>query len=164
MVDHENLRVRRATVTDKETIRIFSEALARETEAKALDFETLQAGVEAVLTDPLKGWYAVAEHNSVTGPPIIVGQILITFEWSDWRNGNFWWLQSLYVDQHHRKQGVFRQLYRYVSEEARKSAEKVCGFRLYVEQANYSAQQIYDHMGLQETSYQMYELTFSREH
>ncbi len=163
MVDHGNLRVRRATVADRETICRFNAALAKETEGKTLDSEVLQEGVEAILTDPVKGWYAVADRVVATGHTTVVGQILITFEWSDWRNGSFWWLQSLYVEQQYRKEGVFRQLYQYVEEEARKNVENVCGFRLYVEKANHTAQQIYAHLGLQETPYQMYELDFSLE-
>ncbi len=161
MIESGTLRIRRATIADKETIRVFNAALARETEARNLDIQVLQAGVEAILADPLKGWYVLAECVPDSGQPTVIGQILITFEWSDWRNGYFWWLQSLYVDQHYRQQGVFRQLYEYVCGEARHSLENVCGFRLYVEGSNHTAQEIYAYIGLQRTPYQMYEIDFS---
>ena len=155
------VQIRRATMADIETISAFNSALARETEARILDAQVLRLGVEAILQDPHKGWYAVAviPHESVQ--PTVIGQILITFEWSDWRNGIFWWLQSLYVDQPYRQQGVFRQLYDYVYEQARANPEKVCGFRLYVERENHQAHQVYAQTGFQETAYQMHEIEFS---
>lgn len=161
MRNHENVEIRRATIFDVEIISVFNAALARETEARILDGPLLKAGVESVLHDPRKGWYAVAMVQSDAALSKIVGQILVTFEWSDWRNGYFWWLQSLYVDQHYRQQGVFRQLYDYVYGQARENAEKVCGFRLYVERDNHQAHQAYAHMGFQETVYQMHEIDFS---
>lgn len=161
MSNHGNVKIRRAAISDVEIISAFNAALARETEARILDGHLLRAGVESVLHDPHKGWYAVAVEQSDAALSKIVGQILVTFEWSDWRNGYFWWLQSLYVDQRYRQQGVFRQLYDYVDGQARENAEKVCGFRLYVERKNHSAHQAYAHMGLQETPYQMYEFDFS---
>lgn len=164
MSKHINVQIRRATVADVETVIAFNAALARETEARTLDGSLLRAGVETVLQDPSKGWYAVAVSPSDSVQSKVVGQILITFEWSDWRNGNFWWLQSLYVDQHYRQQGVFRQLYDYVYEQAQANHEKVCGFRLYVERENYQAHQAYAHIGFKETPYQMHEIDFSQKH
>ena len=162
MNNHASVQIRRATVADIETISMFNVALARETEARTLDLPLLRSGVEAILKDINKGWYAVAE--SLTEPSLskIVGQILITYEWSDWRNGYFWWLQSLYVDQLYRQQSVFRQLYEYVSQQAHSNSEKVCGFRLYVERENLGAHQAYAHVGFQETAYQMHELELSK--
>ena len=127
-----------------------------------LDHSLLEAGVKSILDDPHKGWYAVVVNLSDTGESTIVGQILITFEWSDWRNGQFWWLQSLYVDPRYRQQGVFRQLYAYVCEQAQEHSEKVCGFRLYVERENHQAHQAYANIGFQETAYQMHEIDFSK--
>ena len=89
-------------------------------------------------------------------------KLLITYEWSDWRNGNFWWLQSLYVDPQYRQQGVFRQLYDYVYGQAQANTEKVCGFRLYVERDNQQAHKAYAHIGFQETAYQMHEIDLLR--
>lgn len=161
MSNHGNVQIRRATIFDVKKITAFNAALARETEARILDWHLLKAGVESVLQDPYKGWYAVAVERSDSNLSKVVGQILITFEWSDWRNSNFWWLQSLYVDQHYRQQGVFRQLYDYVYAQARENAEKVCGFRLYVERENHQAQQVYAQIGFQKTPYQMHEIDFS---
>ncbi|MEX0828906.1 MAG: GNAT family N-acetyltransferase [Nitrospirales bacterium] len=156
-----NVKIRRATVADIDTISTFNTALARETEARTLDASLLRPGVESILRDPSKGWYAVAESFWDPARSKVVGQILITYEWSDWRNGQFWWLQSLYVDQPYRQQGVFRQLYEYVYEQAHMNSEKVCGFRLYVERENYQAHQAYARIGFQETPYQMHEIEFS---
>ncbi len=156
-----NVQVRRALVADIDTISTFNAALARETEARTLDLSLLRTGVETILRDPSKGWYTVAEHLSGSAIPTVVGQILITYEWSDWRNGHFWWLQSLYVAKPYRQQGVFRQLYQYVYEQAHMNPEKVCGFRLYVERDNQEAHEAYAHMGFQETPYRMHEIEFS---
>ena len=156
-----HVNIRHATMADVETISAFNAALARETEGRVLDGPLLRAGVESLLQDPHKGWYAVAVNPSGGDEAIIIGQILITYEWSDWRNGYFWWLQSLYVDHEYRKQGVFRQLYRYVYEQAQRSPDNVCGFRLYVERDNYHAHQAYARIGFQETVYRMHEIEFS---
>jgi GNAT superfamily N-acetyltransferase len=158
-----NVQIRRALVADIDTISTFNAALARETEARTLDLPLLRSGVETILRDPSKGWYAVAENFPESAIPTVVGQILITYEWSDWRNGHFWWLQSLYVAKPYRQQGVFRQLYQYVYEQAHMNPEKVCGFRLYVERDNQEAHEAYVHMGFQETPYQMHEIEFSRD-
>jgi len=165
MSNHGNVQIRRATPADVETISAFNAALARETEGRRLDGPLLRAGVESLLQDAIKGWYAVAVSQSLDADqPRIIGQILVTFEWSDWRNGYFWWLQSLYVEQDYRQQGVFRQLYNYVYEQAQANPEKVCGFRLYVERENHQAHHAYAHIGFQETAYQMHEIEFSGKH
>ena len=164
MTNHVNVQIRRATMADVETISAFNVALARETEGRTLNGLILRTGVESLLQDPNKGWYAVAVSSLGVDQTKIVGQILVTFEWSDWRNGHFWWLQSLYVDQHYRQQGVFRQLYEYVYEQAQTSSGQVCGFRLYVERDNHQAHQAYAHIGFQETAYQMHEIDFSEQH
>lgn len=148
-------------MSDVVTISAFNAALAKETEARILDGQLLQAGVQTILQDPTKGWYAVAVSSPDSPQSTVVGQILITYEWSDWRNGNFWWLQSLYVDPQYRQQGVFRQLYYYVHRQAQTNTEKVCGFRLYVEQSNHQAHKAYAHIGFQETVYQMHEIDFT---
>lgn len=147
-------------MSDLKTIVSFNAALARETENRALDAQILQFGVEALLQDPGKGWYAVAEKSHDSGQLIVVGQILVTFEWSDWRNGNFWWLQSLYVHPDHRQQGIFRQIYDYVQAQAHLNCGRICGFRLYVEENNHQAHQAYANLGFQETAYHMYEKEF----
>ena len=156
--------IRRATMSDLQTIVSFNAALARETENRTLDARILESGVKALLQDPSKGWYAVAEKSDGSGQMIVIGQILVTFEWSDWRNGNFWWLQSLYVHPDHRQQGIFRQLYDYVQSQARLNREAICGFRLYVEEKNNQAHQAYANLGFQKTAYHMYEKEFFWNH
>ena len=161
MKKHGDLQIRPATMADVETISAFNIALAKETEARTLDGQILQAGVETILQDPSKGWYAVAVNLHDSAQSKVIGQVLITYEWSDWRNGNFWWLQSLYVDPQYRHQGVFRQLYDYVHKQAQANPERVCGFRLYVERDNQQAHQAYTHIGFQKTAYQMHEIDFT---
>jgi ribosomal protein S18 acetylase RimI-like enzyme len=85
--------------------------------------------------------------------------MMITYEWSDWRNGLFWWIQSVYVEPRFRSQGVFKALYRHVEHLAR-TTPGVCGLRLYVENSNSQAQEIYQRLGLQRTAYQMFEVDF----
>ena len=151
----DELRIRPAGLGDAGTIAAFNAAMARETEHLDLDPVRLRAGVEAVLGDPVKGFYLLAE----AGGGRIVGQLMITFEWSDWRNGNFWWIQSVYVDTAARGTGVYRNLYEHVRREAAQ-AGNVCGLRLYVERDNTRAQEVYRRQGMQPTAYQMYEVDF----
>jgi ribosomal protein S18 acetylase RimI-like enzyme len=153
----ETLVIRRATLADWPTVVCFNAALASETEQRILNSQVLQSGVQALLKDPGKGWYAVAELSLAKAHPLVIGQILVTFEWSDWRNGNFWWLQSLYVHPDHRQQGVFRQIYDYVLAQAQSNGEAVCGLRLYVEEHNHQAKKAYANLGFQKTMYHMYE-------
>ena len=129
----------------------FNQAMALETESRSLDPETLRSGIERVLADPNHGFYVVAD----TGREI-AGALLVTFEWSDWRNGWFWWIQSVYVRPARRRLGIYRMLHEFVAESAR-SAGNVVGLRLYVERDNRPAQRTYDAMGMYETAYRMYE-------
>ena len=131
----------------------FNQRLATETEDKTLADELIQSGVEALLADPGRGRYFLAELDGQ-----VVGQLMITYEWSDWRNGLFWWIQSVYVTPAARRNGVFSTLYRHVSLQARKSG--ACGIRLYVEMANTRAQQTYKAMGMVNTTYQVMEAEF----
>jgi GNAT superfamily N-acetyltransferase len=101
-----------------------------------------------------EGTYFVAEHNGA-----VIGQLLITYEWSDWRNGNFWWIQSVYVAQEFRENGVFRGLFSHVEKLAR-SRRDVCGLRLYVEKNNRRAHQAYARLGMKHTHYEIYETCF----
>ncbi len=160
----EQIQVRPATMADLETVVAFNAALAKETEQRDLDLSTLRAGVKAIFQDSKKGWYAIAEQTIDSGETEVMGQILVTFEWSDWRNANFWWLQSLYVGQKHRQNGVFRRLFEYVQTQAHDNQEDISGFRLYVEQENDQAHQAYAHLGFQETVYRMYEKKLSAQH
>jgi GNAT superfamily N-acetyltransferase len=116
------------------------------------------AGVRALLGDAAKGTYFLAEAAGPEGT-VIAGQLLITYEWSDWRNGNFWWIQSVYVAQPFRGSGVFRALFQHVHELA-KSNQDVCGLRLYMDAHNGPARQTYERLGLKETNYEIFEIDF----
>jgi len=146
-----SLTIRSATESDAETIARFNRQMAEETEEKPLDLETVRTGVQAVFDDPGRGFYLVAERAGE-----VVGALLITFEWSDWRNGRFWWIQSVYVQPDARRRGVYTALHRAVRRRARKT-ENVCGLRLYVERSNATARETYEALGMTETSYRMYE-------
>ena len=115
-----NIEIRRATPADVETLVAFNAAMARETEDKDLDLASLRAGINALLKDEALGFYLVADIDGQA-----VGQLMITTEWSDWRNAHFWWLQSLYVLPDYRRQGVFRHLYSYIQAEAGAGGERV---------------------------------------
>jgi len=151
-----SIRIRHATSQDVSSVVEFNAALARETERKTLEPSRLQQGVKAVLDHPEHGFYLMAEDVSSEKA---IGQLLITYEWSDWRNAVFWWLQSVYVHESWRRRGVFRTLYDYVMAEAR-NRNNVAGVRLYVEEENHLAQQIYQQMGLLPAGYHVYELDF----
>ncbi len=148
------ISIRRGTASDAETIAGFNAALALESEKLSLDGARLLEGVRAVLRDASKGFYLVAE---LRGRP--VGQMMITYEWSDWRNGLFWWIQSVYVEPDQRRAGVYTSLHQYVVEEAQRAGD-VCGIRLYVEQENEIAQGVYRGLGMQKTVYDMFEVDF----
>ena len=139
--------IRQATPADTAVVVEFNRRLAEETEAKALDRHELERGVAAVLADQVKGLYYLAELDGK-----IVGQIGLTFEYSDWRYGWFWWIQSVYVRAEARRRGVFRALYEYVERLAETTPE-VIGLRLYVDEANTAAQQTYFHLGMKPTGY-----------
>jgi len=151
--DHQVI-IRAAAATDAETITSFNAAMARETEYLELDRERLRAGVKALLDNHSLGFYLVAEMGGA-----VVGQLMITYEWSDWRNGTFWWIQSVYVRPEDRGRGVFRQLYDAAEKMARASGGS-CGLRLYVEGENERAQQVYERMGMRPTSYRLFETDF----
>lgn len=144
--------VRQANQTDADSLVEFNQAMALETEGKRLDAETLRGGVQAVFADEQrKGFYLVAEAENK-----IVGGLMVTFEWSDWRNSWFWWIQSVYVLPEARGAGVYRRLYERVVEKARAQSD-VCGIRLYVEQENTAAQAVYEKLGMDQSHYLMYE-------
>src|SRR5215211_2165944 len=145
------MNIRSAKSDDSSALVEFNQAMALETEGKHLDAQILQSGVEAVFHDEKKGFYVVAEEDAR-----IVGGLMITFEWSDWRDSWFWWIQSVYILPEVRGRGIYRQLYNFVKQMAREK-EDVCGFRLYVEKENESAQKVYEKLGMEETYYLMYE-------
>jgi len=141
------MTIRPATLDDLLTLVEFNRRLALETEGITLSAELLNQGVRAALLDPQKARYFVAE---IAGR--VVGQLMHTREWSDWRNGHIWWLQSVYVDQDFRREGVFRSLVEHLRAEA-EAAPDVVGLRLYVEEHNDRAAATYDRLGLREAGY-----------
>ncbi|UTW44451.1 GNAT family N-acetyltransferase [bacterium SCSIO 12696] len=144
-------RIREATEADRDSLVAFNCAMALETEDKVLPRDTVAAGVANLLQRPELGFYLVAEESGE-----VVASLMITGEWSDWRNGLFWWIQSVYVRPEYRRRGIYRQLYQEVERLAQERGD-VCGFRLYVERDNLRAQQTYRALGMEETVYQMYE-------
>ena len=151
-----DISIREAGPADLALIARYNAALAEESEDKSLDRSILEAGVRAALSDPDRSRYFIAESGGQA-----IGQIMYTLEWSDWRNGWFWWLQSVYVEPDARGHGVFSALFRHIEERARER-EDVCGIRLYVESDNAHAQRVYAAMGLEMTSYQVMELPLKR--
>jgi GNAT superfamily N-acetyltransferase len=141
-------------MSDAAAIAGFNMAMAWETEGIALDPDRVRAGVAAALADPSKALYFIAEEQ---GRP--AGQLMITYEWSDWRNGVFWWIQSVYVEPDRRRRGVYRALHADVLRRARESAE-VCGVRLYVERRNTRAQAAYESLGMRRAHYDIFEVDF----
>lgn len=185
----ENLVIRRATLADADTIVAYNRAMAQETEGRDLPADVIARGVRRVLADPAlsvrqKRGLAPSPHGPAPGSrpsgevpvPVpagplgvyylaeqdgrVVGQLLITFEFSDWRDGLFWWIQSVYVHPSARRGGVYRALHRHVEQEARKSGT-ACGLRLYVDKRNTRAQQVYRSLGLVPTEYDLYEADWS---
>ena len=125
--------------------------MALETEGKVLDQVLLRDGITAIFDSTQKGFYIVAEVGSV-----VVGSLLITYEWSDWRNATFWWIQSVFVDANWRRKGVYRSMHDYVVNVA-KSRKDICGIRLYVERTNTIAQETYKDLGMTHSHYDLYE-------
>lgn len=144
--------VRPATPEDAEFLVRGNAQMALETEALSLDIDRLRSGVHAVFDDPGRGFYLIAEINGTR-----VGQMMITYEWSDWRNGVFWWIQSVYTVPEFRRRGVFRALYAQAEALARQQGS-VCGLRLYVDVHNVQAHATYRRCGMHETAYRLFEL------
>jgi ribosomal protein S18 acetylase RimI-like enzyme len=127
--------------------------MALETERKELAKQKIESGVRGLINNPQYGFYLVAEEPRENR---VVGSLMITYEWSDWRNGLFWWIQSVYVIPEFRRRGVYRAMYHKVKELA-SGDPGVCGFRLYVEKENHTARQTYRDLGMSETNYRMFE-------
>jgi GNAT superfamily N-acetyltransferase len=142
------LTIRAATIADISFLVECNAAMALETEHKILDRDTLTRGTQAVFDDPRRGFYLIAEHDGE-----VAGCLLVTYEWSDWRNGDWWWFQSVYVAPAARRSGVFRALYGEVERRAR--AAGAVGLRLYVERDNDRARQTYASLGMEEEPYKM---------
>jgi len=146
----KNLFIREARIIDSEKIIDFQKKMAKETEDMILPHDTINQGVHAVFADPHKGRYYVAEYENQ-----VIGSLLITYEWSDWRNSFVWWIQSVYILPDHRRKGVFKEMYRHVRDTAVQNL--VAGLRLYVEVENITAQKTYEAMGMNSAHYKMYE-------
>jgi ribosomal protein S18 acetylase RimI-like enzyme len=146
-----SITIRPATPADADVIAGFNVRIAAETEDKELDPAIVGRGVRAILGDPNKGWYLVADREGE-----VVGQLAVTFEWSDWRDGWIWWIQSVYVKAEARGQGIFRSLYEGVMSRAQ-AAGDVVWIRLYVEHENTRAQSTYRSVGMKPSGYEVYE-------
>lgn len=149
-----NIIVREANPGDTDVLVQFQQCMAQETEGISLDLDILREGVNAIFLSVDKGFFLVAEVNGQ-----VAASLLITYEWSDWRNATFWWIQSVYVDVQLRRKGVFKAMYNYVYDLA-VSRDDICGIRLYVDRNNLVAQQIYDSIGMSSSHYYMYEIDF----
>lgn len=145
------MNVRKATLQDMETISDFQVRMALETENLQLDKDILNAGISAVLNDSGKGFYFVVETNDE-----VIGSLLVTFEWSDWRNGQVYWIHSVYVKPEHRKKGAFKLLYNHIKSLV-ETDDSLKGIRLYAETANIHAHKVYKSPGMNNEHYQLFE-------
>ena len=146
-----SFHVRHAVAEDADLIVAFNQAMAMETEGRALKDQVIRAGVHRIFDEPAHGFYLVAETAEET-----IATLMVTREWSDWRNGQFWWIQSVYVKSDYRRRGVYRDMYLFVKELA-SSQKDICGFRLYVEKDNLIAQKTYRTLDMEETPYLLFE-------
>ena len=151
---HPPTQIRAGRPEDAAIIAEYNQRMALETEDKELDADTVSRGVEQGLRQPEKCRYFVAESGNQ-----VVGQAMVTYEWSDWRNGDLWWIQSVYVHPDHRRQGIFKKLYQHIEFLARKDS-KVRGLRLYVEEKNATGQAVYKKLGMSHAGYHVYEREF----
>ncbi len=147
--------LRRGEPRDIAALADFNIRMARETEDLHLDPAVITAGVRGMVEHPERGFYLVAETGD-DGARSIAASLMVTTEWSDWRNGSIWWIQSVYVLPEYRRLGLYRRLYDRVRELAAAEPD-VCGFRLYVEKDNSTAQSTYRALGMHETEYRLYE-------
>ncbi|HUH89075.1 MAG TPA: GNAT family N-acetyltransferase [Lysobacter sp.] len=158
-----NLRIRDADPVDATLLARWAIAMAQETEGKALVPATVLAGIRAGIADPARARYFVAMEEAVAGGretiTAPVGTLMLTREWSDWRNGDWWWIQSVYVEPGYRRQGVLSALYRHVEQLAR-DTRGVVGLRLYVERENAVAQRTYAALGMRDAGYRIFESGF----
>lgn len=152
------IKVRRAVPEDSDTIVRFNSAMALETESKTLVEEQLREGVAAMFNRQGLGFYCVAE---VAGR--MVGQLMITTEWSDWRNSHYWWIQSVYVEPEYRRTGVYRTLHNFVATEAQDQGD-VQGLKLYVDRDNKRAQRVYSSLKMNHSNYDLWEIDFRAAH
>ena len=151
-----NLIIRKASNNDINTIVTFNYLMAKETEAILLDKNILKLGVKSVITAPSKAQYWIAENNNE-----IIGQLMVTYEWSDWRNGDMWWISSVYVTENFRRRGVFSALYKHIEHMAKENLG-CCGIRLYIEKHNKRAQKTYLSLGMNDAGYDVMEVDFTK--
>lgn len=152
----KNIIIRNATLENIEIIIDFNLNLAAETENKSLNKQILAEGVRNILLDRNKGFYVLAILDNK-----IVGQLMITYEWSDWRNSYFWWIQSVYVLPQFRKSGIFKLLFKYIKDLAIEQ-NNVCGLRLYTDKDNINAMNAYKNLGMHQSNYLLFELEFNK--
>jgi GNAT superfamily N-acetyltransferase len=152
MSDKIKLNIRKAGLRDAETIARFNMLAAKETENMEIEPDTALRGAKAIIKDPHKGFYLAAETKGQ-----IIGQLMVTNEWSDWRNKYFLWIQSVYVQEDHRKKGIFSALFHHLKEMA-SYRKDVAGLRLYVEKNNETAQTVYENLGMHKPGYDIYEV------
>ncbi len=146
-----SITIQKAYPQDNETIAQFQFEMALETESLKLDKDTLRNGVKAVFDHPHLGKYFIAKNNKET-----VASLLITYEWSDWRNAQIWWIQSVYVKPEHRRKGIFTAFYEFIKQEVAQD-NSIGGIRLYVDKSNISAQKTYQKVGMNGEHYQLFE-------
>lgn len=147
--------IRIAELKDVDQIATFQLNMAYESESTTLNYKTLQAGVAAIIADSNKGTYLVAENNSQ-----LIGCLMITKEWSDWKNSWYWWIQSAYVEPNWRQQGIFTAMYNTVKKMA--ANDGACSVRLYVDKTNINAQSAYKKLGMTDSHYFIYEIQLSK--
>jgi ribosomal protein S18 acetylase RimI-like enzyme len=147
----QSITIRKATEADANTIIEFNIDMAMETENRTLKRDDIEPGVKSLFAKSQYGYYLVAEDRGK-----VIASLMVTFEWSDWRNGLFWWIQSVYVRPGYRRQGVYRRMYAAVKQMGDAEPD-VCGYRLYVEKENTIAQKTYERLGMDETHYKMFE-------
>ncbi|HNY13920.1 MAG TPA: GNAT family N-acetyltransferase [Bacteroidales bacterium] len=144
------ISIRKAIIADAPSIVDFQLKMAWEAEEMKLDVVTVTKGVQAVFEDNSRGQYYIAENNGA-----VIASLLITYEWSDWRNCNVWWFQSVYVKPELRRKGVFRKMYEHIKQLAEE--QNIAGLRLYVESKNTRAQKTYEALGMSSEHYDFYE-------
>ena len=151
-----NLIIRKESNNDINTIVTFNYLMAKETETILLDKKIVKLGVKSVITDPSIAQYWIAENNNE-----IIGQLMVTYEWSDWRNGDMWWISSVYVTENFRRRGVFSALYKHIERMAKENPG-CCGIRLYIEKQNERAQKTYLSLGMNDAGYDVMEVDFTK--
>lgn len=145
------INIRTAVPGDARLLASWAQAMAMETEHKHLDGDTVLKGVQTGIADPKRARYFIAMAGELPA-----GTLMLTTEWSDWRNRDWWWIQSVYVHPDFRRMGVFQAMYRHVEKMAKENPG-VCGLRLYVEHENKNAQLTYEKLGMDDAGYRMME-------